>query len=564
MNGVLRGLVVSDFHTGNLVNLFRNDADEPAVELVSGSFGQVTPTLLDPPAPEGGEAWDFALVWTRPEAVIPGFAEAWQLESVAGEALLEAVDDYVDQLERFSRRVTVVFVPLWTASPLDRGAGALDLAQEWTPGRMLRKVNERLLSRLEGSESIFALDAARWVAGVGAGAFDPRLWYMAKIPFSPQVLRMAVEDVKAGLRAVRGRARKLLIVDLDDTMWGGIVGETGWEGLRLGGHDPVGEAFVDFQRALKALTNRGVILGIVSKNDEEVALRALREHPEMVLRPGDFAGWRINWQDKAQNVLELVDELNLGLNSAVFIDDNPAERGRVREALPEVAVPEWPDDPLHYAREIRSSTYFDMLRVSPEDRGRTESYVAERERRRLKNDVGSMEEWLRTLELKVEARPLDSASLPRAVQLLNKTNQMNLRTRRLTEAEFAAWARKPGRGVWTFRVRDRFSDAGLTGLLSYEVRGSEAWIEDFILSCRVFGRGIEETMIHVLSEEAARRDASELVAAYSPTERNQPCLEFFQDRSGFQPQSPEGEEFRWGLQRPCSLPAHVELFRTEA
>jgi FkbH-like protein len=417
--------------------------------------------------------------------------------------------------------------------------------------------------RTSGIAGVLTLDAERWVANAGREAFDPRLWYMAKVPFSTDVFRAAARDVKAGLRAVGGTARKLLIVDLDDTLWGGIVGESGPEGLRLGGHDPVGEAFVDFQHALKALANRGVVLGIVSKNEEAVALRALREHPEMVLRPDDFAGWRINWEDKALNVLELAAELELGLDATVFIDDNPSERGRVQEALPAVAVPDWPQDPLRFPSALRSLDLFDLASISAEDRQRSASYTAERERREQRARVGSIDEWLASLALEVTAAPLDDHSLPRAVQLLNKTNQMNLRTRRMTDGEFAAWAEGPDRSIWTFRVRDRYNDAGLTGLLSLGLRGSDAWIEDFILSCRVFGRDVEKAMLHLAADIAAGMGAHFLAAEYIPTEKNQPCHVFLHERSGLDVSEGPSATYRWSLSRPYPLPTFFALTRID-
>jgi len=565
MSRPLRGLLVSDFHTGNLANLLARDESAPEVEAESAPFGQVASVLLGGKragntSGEGGGEPDFALVWTRPEAVIQRFGQVLAMEAPPVEDLLHEVDAFVAQLRTFAQGVGTLFVATWSRMPGDRGLGILDLSHPEGPGRLLHQMNARLMEGLAGVPGIYLLDSDRWMAQGGEGAADPRLWYLAKVPYSPVVFRAAVRELKAGLRAVQGRTRKLLILDLDDTLWGGIVGETGWQGLRLGGHDAQGEAYLDFQRGLKALTRRGVILGIVSKNDPEVALTAIREHPEMILRAEDFAGWRINWLDKAQNVAELVSELNLGLDAAVFIDDNPAERGRVREALPQVAVPEWPEDPLRYASKLRSLDLFDQAQLSAEDRKRSGSYAAERERKHLLTSTGSMEEWLERLELEVRARPLDPSTLPRAVQLLNKTNQMNLRTRRFSEGDFLAWGREGcSREVWTFRVRDRFSDAGLTGLLSISAEGEEAKTEDFILSCRVFGREVENAMIHLAVERARELGARTLTAEYLETDRNGPCLSFFRDRSGLTPEGKEERVFRWDLDRGYPVPSHLKL-----
>ncbi|MBI3874569.1 MAG: HAD-IIIC family phosphatase [Verrucomicrobia bacterium] len=363
-------------------------------------------------------------------------------------------------------------------------------------------------------------------------------------------------DVKAAIRGLRGMARRLVVLDLDDTLWGGIVGDVGWENVQLGGHDPVGEAFQDFQRALKALTRRGIVLGIVSKNTESVALDAIRQNSEMILRDSDFAGWRINWSDKAQNMADLAAELNLGLQSIVFIDDNPVERARVREALPEVLVPEWPESPLLYVSALQSLRCFDAPAVSREDAARTQSYVSDRQRADLKKQAGSLDEWLKSLGIKVTVEPLSPANLKRATQLLNKTNQFNLATRRLTEPELDAWAKQPSRRAWAFRVADKFGDAGLTGLASLEVRDGVAHVVDFLLSCRVLGRKVEETMIAWLVARAKEFNAAEVRAEYLPTPKNKPVLEFWQ-RSGFE--CADGTRFTRRVADGCAQPDCVEV-----
>jgi FkbH-like protein len=375
------------------------------------------------------------------------------------------------------------------------------------------------------------------------------------VAFGDAVLAEAARDIKAALRGLSGGARKLVVLDLDDTLWGGIVGDVGWQALRLGGHDPVGEALVAFQKELKELTRRGVILAVVSKNEESTALEAMRSHPEMVLKPEDLVAWRINWQDKARNIAELVAELNLGLQSVVFIDDNPVERARVRETLPEVLVPEWPEDKLLYPSAFAQLRCFDVPAVSKEDAERTQLYASERSRQTLMDQVGSLDDWLLKLEIKVTAEPLNPTNLARTAQLLNKTNQMNLATRRLTEPELTAWAAGAGRALWAVSVADRFGDAGLTGIVSVEAKDGACRVVDYVLSCRVMGRKVEETMVHLAIESARALGASTLEARLLPTKKNKPCLDFWK-RSGLE--APEAELFRWsGTAYP--LPSCINL-----
>jgi FkbH-like protein len=279
----------------------------------------------------------------------------------------------------------------------------------------------------------------------------------------------------------------------------------------------------------------------------------------MLLRRQDFAGWRINWADKAANLVELVEELNLGLASVVFIDDNPAERGRISEALPEVLVPDWPADPALYVSTLQGLRCFDAPSVEAEDRARTAMYVADRERRASRpGQAGSLDDWLRSLDLQVTAEPLSDANLARAAQLFNKTNQMNLATRRLSEGELRAWASRPGCSLWTYSVADRFGASGLTGIVSVQVEGDQAEIVDFILSCRVMGRKIEETMLHVAVAHARRGGATQVRATYLPTPRNGPCLAFWNERSGFRRSDGSGP-FVWDAGQAYPMPDVVTL-----
>jgi FkbH-like protein len=550
---ILRGVVISDFTADNLGATLARLEVEPATTLEVLSSAAVFAALRDPASWASNP--DYAVVWTRPEAVVPSFGLVLRFEDVPDEDLLAETDAFADSLISAARRVPSLLVPTWVMGGV-RGLGPLDVTHRRGCARVLDLIHTRLVERLRGVSGVYLLDTHRWFRNGPAGGFDPRLWYLAKVPFAAGVFEAAARDMKAALRAVSGRARKLIVVDLDDTLWGGTLGEVGWQGLRLGGHDPTGEAHVDFQLALKALTNRGVILGIASKNDEAAALEAIRTHPEMVLRLDDFAGWRINWGDKARNIVDLVRSLNLGLDAVVFLDDNPAERGRVREALPKVLVPEWPSSALFYPTALASLDCFDTAQWSDEDAHRARLYAAERERVELRDTAGSIDEWLRTLGIEIRAEMLGPANSQRAAQLLNKTNQMNLSTRRLTEAELLDWAGREGHAVWTFRMRDRFSDSGITGLLGVAAEGGTLRIVDWVLSCRVMGRRMEETMLHVAAEHGRAIGGEEIVAAYLPTERNRPCLEFWRDRSRF---VAEGATFRWSLTKPYPLPSEVAL-----
>jgi FkbH-like protein len=510
-------VLISDFNA-ELLARYLSQRPDAAMSVEAAPFGQVYQSLSALPAGDGG------IVWTLPEGVLPSFARALELAEVDADQCLDEVSAFAAAILKYAARARQVFVASWVLPGEQRGYGMLD----WRPGlglaHLLARMNLRLSERLSEAQNVYLLDASRWSAAA-ARAASPKMWYAAKVPYANPVFEKAASDIDAALRALSGRSRKLIIVDLDNTLWGGVIGETGWEGIVLGGHDPVGEAFVDFQRGLRALSQRGIQLGIVSKNDEAVALAAIDQHSAMALRRAHFAGWRINWGDKAENIAALVAELNLGLSAVVFIDDNPAERERVRGAFPEVLVPEWPLDPCAYPNALHALDCFDTSTLSSEDRLRTAMYVSERGRRETQKAVASPEDWLRQLGTRLSVDAVDRSNVARVAQLFNKTNQLNLRTRRMNEAEVLDWASQPDQRLLAISVADCFGDLGLVGVLGVEARGSQAELVDFILSCRVMGRRIEQAMLHLAVVHASELGATRLWARYLPTARNRPTLD---------------------------------------
>lgn len=547
--------LISDFNVELFGRYLTNSTTPPICSVQVSPFGQIFQTLSAKPSDvsrSGG-----AVIWTRPEAVIESLARAVAFEKIDHDRVLADIEPYAELVERYARDCRSLIIPSWALSSSFRGYGPLDYRPGLGLSHLIARANLFLADRWAAHPNIYMLDSSRWLAAAPSRNHSDKLWFAAKIPFPAPVFEEAALDIKALLRGIAGRTCKLVILDLDDTLWGGVVGETGWQGIRLGGHDHVGEAFVAFQRALKALTRRGIQLAIVSKNDSATALKAIDEHPEMQLRRADFAGWRINWNDKAENIVDLVDELRLGLDSVVFIDDNPAEQGRVRGALPAIMVPDWPTDPAMYRGALEGLRCFDLPALSAEDRVRTALYATERDRRTSRAVVSSPEEWLRTLSVRVRIESLTPANLPRTVQLFNKTNQFNLSTRRLTERELNDWCASPERSMWTATVSDRFGDLGLTGIISLDERGADFEITDLILSCRAMGRKVENAMLHFVVQEAARRGAKTVFMRFQRTERNLPALEFL-DGSEF---NRDGDIFRWDCRQPYPLPDVVTLNR---
>lgn len=549
-----RGLLISDFNIDILSGYLNNDENVPQVESYSVQFGQIIPALLNENDPRWKEQKDFVVVWTQPENVLESFQMILNHENVDINQILSEVDQFTDALLSITQKTSAILVPHWVYPTYNRGNGLSDMKSGL--GYVLLKINLRLSENLIKARNIYILNTQRWIDTSKRYAFNPKLWYMGKIPFESEIFKIAAREIKLFLLSVQGVYRKLVIIDLDDTLWGGVVGDQGWEDLQLGGHDPIGEAFADFQKALKALKNKGILLGIVSKNEEAVAMEAIKNHPEMVLNVDDFSGWKINWKDKVENIVDLVAELNLGLQSTVFIDNSPIERARVKETLREVFVPDWPDNAMLFKKALISMCCFDTPYLSQEDLNRTEMYRVEKQRQYEKVNMGSLEEWLNSLKIKVLVEQMNEKNRQRIVQLLNKTNQMNLMTRRMSEEELVNWLKEDNRRLWTFRVSDKYGDYGLAGIVSLEINKTKVDIIDFVLSCRVFGRKIEETMVYTIIQYAKSLQLSEVRACYRPTAKNKPCLDFWK-RSGFKNDNKENT-FCWKLDQFFPEPKEVE------
>ncbi len=550
-------ILISDFNINIFSGFLNNDRGFPSVETTVAPFGQVMPVLMQSHLECWRGKFDFAVVWAQPERVIESFNHTLNYKNVSIEEILEEVDRYSSLILNIRDRVKSIFVPTWVFPSYHRGFGMLDMKTDVGISNILMRMNLKLSENLGKASNIYLLNTQKWVEVAGKNAFNPKLWYMGKIAFANQVFIEAVQDIKSALRGISGNFRKLIILDLDDTLWGGIVGDVGWENIKLGGHDHIGEAYADFQRALKSLTNRGILLGIVSKNEEAIALETINKNPEMVLQLDDFLGWRINWQDKAQNIVDLVSDLNLGLQSVVYIDDNPVERARVKEALPEVFVPEWPEDKMLYKSALLGQRCFDIPSITEEDLKRGKMYASERKRKDLKIKVGSFDEWLKSLKIKVKVEGLNDTNLQRTTQLLNKTNQMNLSTRRMTESELLNWARRDNHNLWTFCASDKFGDSGLTGIVGVKVKNKTGRIVDFVLSCRVMGRKVEESMLYTVVKYARSVGLNEVYAKYVPTPKNKPCLEFWK-KSGFM-HNKKDSFFKWKTNKAYPIPECIQI-----
>jgi FkbH-like protein len=377
----------------------------------------------------------------------------------------------------------------------------------------------RVMAEEEGVD-ILAIDDRARQDGIRAW-HDPGLWHRAKQEVSHPAAPMFGDLVGRWVAAKQGRSFKCLVLDLDNTVWGGVIGDDGMEGIELGQGSPLGEAYVAFQDYARELSRRGVILAVCSKNDEANALEPFESHPDMVLRRGDIASFVANWSDKAGNIRAIAEELNIGLDSLVFLDDNPFERNLVRRELPMVAVPEVSDDPTGYAIALADAGYFEGLSVTDEDRERTSQYQGNKARDALKASATDLPGYLRGLEMRLIVKGFDRVGLRRIVQLINKSNQFNLTTRRYTDEDVIAVMADPEAFGLQLRLLDRFGDNGVIAIVIGRLQANkDLLIDTWLMSCRVLGRQVEPTTLNLIASEARKLGARRLIGAYIPTRKN--------------------------------------------
>ena len=401
------------------------------------------------------------------------------------------------------------------------------------PSALLARITAGLRAKADAHHvDLLAIDTRAARDGLAAW-HDAGLWHRAKQEISPAAAPAYGELVARLLAAHQGKSAKCLVLDLDNTLWGGVIGDDGMEGIVLGQGSALGEAFVAVQSYARDLARRGVILAVCSKNDHANALEPFEKHPEMVLRRADIACFMANWQDKAANIRAIAEALNIGLDSLVFLDDNPFERNLVRRELPMVAVPEVPDDPALVPMVLADAGYFEALTLTDEDRHRTQLYQVDAARSQLRASATDMDSYLRELDMTLLWRPVDPIGLHRAVQLINKTNQFNLRTQRYSEEELRALMRDNRTFALQLRLTDRFGDNGIIAIVIGRMQpDDDLLIDSWLMSCRVLGRQVEATTLNLIAAQATALGARRLVGEYLPTKKNAMVADHF-PRLGF-------------------------------
>jgi FkbH-like protein len=408
------------------------------------------------------------------------------------------------------------------------------------------RLNDAVRRLAAEHRGVYVLDYDALVARHGRAAWgDPRKDLAMRVPMTPVAFAALADEYMRFLHPLTGRVAKAIAVDLDNTLWGGIIGEDGAAGIQIGVEYP-GSAYLAVQRELKQLSRRGVLLALCSKNNWAEAKDALDTHPEMLLRARDFSAIRVNWSDKAENLRAIAGELNIGLDAIALLDDNPVEREWVRAQLPEVHVLDVPGDPLAMADALRRSPLFERLELSSEDRERAGHYRAQHRRAVAEAASGSVEDFLRSLEMTAELSDVTPAALTRVAQLTQKTNQFNVTTRRYTEEQVSRFAADPDHLVRTVRVRDKYGDNGLVGVLMASASNRRCEIDTLLLSCRVIGRSVETLLLAEAEAFARRKRATVLSGRFIPTPKNAPARAVFESH-GFARCSEDAGGSTWEL-----------------
>jgi FkbH-like protein len=497
-----------------------------SLEIIQPSYDQVAQEALTPNSTVNS---------AKPDAVL--FALDYRAlplklslgDSEAASATVRGVIGYLQSLRngiKVSSNAVCIFQTF--APPPETLLGSLDRALPGSLRNLIDGINRELAAYALASGDVL-LDVAGLAETVGlANWHNPQLWNLARFSFSDELIPLYADHVARTVAAIRGKSAKVLILDLDNTAWGGVIGDDGLEGIKIAQGDARGEAHLAVQRLALDLRQRGIVLAVSSKNTDEVAREPFEKHPEMLLKLEHIAVFQANWNDKATNIQAIAEELSLGLDAMVLLDDNPVERGLVRKLLPQVRVPELPEDPAYYARTLAAAGYFETVTFAAEDLQRAGFYQENAKRAGLQKQVGGVDAYLASLEMTITFQPFDATGRARIAQLINKSNQYNLTTRRYTDSEVAEAENDPE--VFTLQVRlsDIFGDNGMISVVVCRPGEADTWeIDTWLMSCRVLGRKVEHMVLGEILRHARAAGIRKLCGTYRPSDRNKLVVDHY-------------------------------------
>ena len=433
--------------------------------------------------------------------------------------------------------------------------GIIETKSEFGFHEMIEEINKKLREISKNFNSIYIYNFNNFISKFGEkNVFDYRQFHLGDIQITYNLIPFLADELMGYIKPIHGKNKKCIVLDLDNTLWGGVVGEDGFDGIELG-HTANGKAFVEFQKELLSLWHQGIILAINSKNNFDDAMKVIREHPDMILKENNFASMQINWNDKAENMKAISNELNIGLSSMVFFDDDKINQARIRQEFPEILTVDVPDDSSQFSPLLKNMNDFNVLQRTKEDQNRGKMYAQQRERKTLENSISDLDEFLKQLEIKVKIKKSDQFLIPRISQLTLKTNQFNLTTKRYQEEDIKEFSNDPNFEVGCAQVLDKFGDNGITGVYILK-KNENFWIIDtFLLSCRIMGRGVENAILAEIMKSAKQNGINEIKAKFIPTEKNKPAENFLSE-FGFEKQD---DYWIYKLNNDIKSPNHLKV-----
>ncbi|MFH0892360.1 MAG: HAD-IIIC family phosphatase [Candidatus Falkowbacteria bacterium] len=444
--------------------------------------------------------------------------------------------------------------------PYHSPLGIADNKQKFGWRESIRFINDTLQEFAKNNNQIYLFDFDAFTGHIGKeNAIDHKMYYLADVKFSWKYIPRLCDEYMAYIKAMLGVNRKCLVLDLDNTLWGGVIGEDGMGGIKLGPY-PEGRPFWEMQKYILSLFRRGIILAINSKNNPEDVAKVFSEHPYMVLKEKHFASMRVNWNDKATNLKAIAEEINIGIDSLVFLDDDKLNRDLVKSLHPEALVVDMPDDSALYLKTLMEINDFNVWNITEEDMKRGEMYAGQRERNKFMGSVSNIDDYLTGLEMEVSIEGVDENNIPRIAQLTQKTNQFNLTTRRYSEEDIARMATE-NYLIAAISVKDKFGDNGITGVVIVGRKTESLSIDSFLLSCRIIGRRVENAILAYLVKIAGEAGAKTIIGEYIPTAKNLPAKDFFRN-SGFvliKKKNSGGELYQYDITKSFLCPGFIKL-----
>lgn len=459
-------------------------------------------------------------------------------------------------IEIFVKKSQSKLVLSTITNPTYSSYGIFETKVDFGLQKMVTKFNDELINSYKDNSSVFIYDLNQFISKFGEkNVFDYKQFFLGDVRISTNYIPYLANELMGYVKASLGLNKKCIVLDLDNTLWGGIVGEDGYNGISLG-ETPSGKAFIEFQKILLSLNHRGIILAVNSKNNMEDAIKVIRDHPNMILREENFACMKINWNDKSSNMQEISKELNIGLESMVFFDDDPVNRELIRSTIPQVFTPEIPKDPSQYPIMIQDLNDFHVLNITEEDMKRGKMYLQQKQRTELNQKSQNLDEFLKQLNIKVKIRDATEFTLPRISQLTLKTNQFNLTTKRYQEEDIRNFSNSSDKIVGCAQVIDKFGDNGITGVYIINKDNDEEWsIDTLLLSCRIMGRGVEDGMLDHVISQARIAGVIRIKAKYIQTEKNKPIENLLPD-FGFKK---EDNYWYYYIDEKVKKPKHIEM-----